>query len=192
MAMVDVGSRIKSSATLIGEEEGDHDDDRDTLNTASKQFLCRIIEKWTRRTVRIIPSWMRKSPDTAMDALSRWSRRAAPLTVRLPLMLREALDSEADAPENGNELRGHVDHAKLIEQQKERTRADSVVGIRALSADNIDRSTRGRRGRRQRRRWGSRRRRRWRADIYRDEISTSHAMSIGGRRRYRHRRWCNS
>jgi len=34
MAMIDVGSRMKSSATLIGEEEGDHDDDRDTLNTA--------------------------------------------------------------------------------------------------------------------------------------------------------------
>ena len=27
---------MKSSATLIGEEEGDHDDDRDTLNTPSK------------------------------------------------------------------------------------------------------------------------------------------------------------
>jgi len=36
MAMIDVGSRIKSLATLIGEEEGDHDDDRDTFNTPSK------------------------------------------------------------------------------------------------------------------------------------------------------------
>jgi len=36
MAMIDVGSRIKSSATLIGEEEGDHDDDRDTFNIPSK------------------------------------------------------------------------------------------------------------------------------------------------------------
>ena len=34
MAMVDVGSRMKAPATLIGEEEGDHDDDRDTLSTA--------------------------------------------------------------------------------------------------------------------------------------------------------------
>ena len=36
MAMIDVGSRIKSSATMIGEEEGDHDDDKDTLNTPSR------------------------------------------------------------------------------------------------------------------------------------------------------------
>ena len=35
MAIMDVGSRIKSLATLIGEEEGDHDDDRDTFNTPS-------------------------------------------------------------------------------------------------------------------------------------------------------------
>jgi len=74
-------------------------------------------------------------------------------------MLREALDSEADVPVNKSELRGHVDNAKLFEQQKKRTRADSVVGIRALSADPVDRSTRGR------------------ADSYRNEISTTHAMS---------------
>jgi len=36
MAMIDAASRVKSSATLIGEEEGDHDDERDTLNTPSK------------------------------------------------------------------------------------------------------------------------------------------------------------
>ena len=92
--------------------------------------------------------------------------------VRLPLMLRESLESEANVPGDGSELRGHVDHAKLIEQQKERTRVDSVVGIRALSADDDDRSTRRRRGRR---------RRRCRADSYRDEIRTTYAMSIGGR-----------
>jgi len=34
MAMVDVGSRIKAPPTLIGEKEGDHNDDRETLNTA--------------------------------------------------------------------------------------------------------------------------------------------------------------
>jgi len=110
---------------------------------------------------------MRRSPDTAIEALSSLSWRAAPLMVRLPLMSREALESEVDVSGNGSELRGHVDHAKRIERQKERTRADSVVGICALSADIADRST-------------SRR-----ADIYGDDISTTHAMSIGGRRRYR-------
>ena len=40
--------------------------------------------------------------------------------VRLPLMLRVALDSEVDVPGNGIELRGHVDHAKIIEQRKAR------------------------------------------------------------------------
>ena len=58
MAKIDVRSRRKSSATLIGEEEGDHDDDRDTFKTPSKnkQIICRMIAKRTRRTVRIIPS----------------------------------------------------------------------------------------------------------------------------------------
>jgi len=51
--------------------------------------------------------------------------------VRLPLMSREALDSRADVPGSGSELRSHVDHAKLIERQKERTRAVGALKSRS-------------------------------------------------------------
>jgi len=54
MAMIDVGSRIKLWDTLIGEEEGDHDGDRDTFNTPSKNKT--ILLSNDSRTVRIIPS----------------------------------------------------------------------------------------------------------------------------------------
>ena len=40
MIIVEVGSRTKAPTTLIREEEGDHDDDSETLNTANrKQYI---------------------------------------------------------------------------------------------------------------------------------------------------------
>ena len=57
--------------------------------------------------------------------------------VRLPLMLREVLESDADVPDNENELgQPQSEHAN----RNKRTRGDGVVGVRALSAD-ADRST---------------------------------------------------
>ena len=56
MAIIDVESRIKSSATLIGEEEGDHDDDRETLNKASKNKTIPDCEIKKAHRERIIPS----------------------------------------------------------------------------------------------------------------------------------------
>jgi len=56
MAMMDVGSRIKSSATLIGEEEGAHDGDRDTLNTPSQTMPLSNDSEINARRMRIIPS----------------------------------------------------------------------------------------------------------------------------------------
>ena len=49
MAIVDVGSRIKAPTTLIGEKEGDHNDDRETLNTAlRKQSVSQIDREMTK------------------------------------------------------------------------------------------------------------------------------------------------
>jgi len=37
MAMIALGSRRMAPATLIGEVEGDNDDDRETFNTATRK-----------------------------------------------------------------------------------------------------------------------------------------------------------
>ena len=45
MVIVEVGSRTNAPTTLIREEEGDHDDDSETLSTANrKQYISLITE----------------------------------------------------------------------------------------------------------------------------------------------------
>jgi len=55
-------------------------------------------------------------------------------------MLREALESETDVPEDGNE-RFCTSQMHGI-NKSEKTRGDGVIGVDALSVDSVDRSTR--------------------------------------------------
>jgi len=43
MAIDELGSRIKAPATTIGDEEGDHEDGSETLNTPASHSICLTI-----------------------------------------------------------------------------------------------------------------------------------------------------
>ena len=89
------------------------------------------------------------------------------MTVRLPLMFREVLASDVNVPGNCNEWSCT---SKSSNNNSNRTRRDGVGGVRALSADAVDRSAR--------------------AHSYHGKINTAHAIRTVGGRCYR--LCCNS
>jgi len=69
--ITDLGSRRKAPDTTIGEEEGDHNGDRETLRTPLTKFFSDKIMTRRRRSGSAIPASMRRSPETVTEAFSR-------------------------------------------------------------------------------------------------------------------------